>query len=611
MKRLFRYLKNYKIQCVLAPLFKMLEATFELFVPLVIASLIDRISGYSATGDGGFVLRSFVLLIGLGVVGLISSCTAQFFAARAATGFSKELRHDLFATLLDLDYSRIDGLGTSTMITRMTADVNTTQSGVNMFLRLFLRSPFIVAGAVVMAFTIDVRSSLIFVAVVAVLFVTVGLIMRYNIPMLKRVQSRLDNVLNLTRENLSGARVIRAFNVESDRQQVFEDANETLSLDQRRAGRVSGLLNPLTYVIINLAIVMLINVGNVQVSHGVLTTGQVVALYNYMSQILLELIKFANLVVTINRALASANRISEVFDLAENGTETSERGEEAGSGGTEVSEHDARAGADASEWIVEFDNVSLRYHTGSDEALSNISFKVKSGETIGVIGGTGSGKTSLINMIPGFYTASAGIVRVDGCDVSTMDTHKLRDMIGIVPQKAVLFDGTIAENLRWGNPDATDDELHEAVHLAVADDVVSAKGGLDAAIEPGGKNLSGGQRQRLTIARALVRKPQILILDDSSSALDNVTDRKLRENIRSLDYGPTVFIVSQRSSSVRDADHIIVMDDGEMAGIGTHDELMSSCAVYREIYESQFGGTAETVSADASRTAEGRKSDGT
>jgi len=597
MKRLLRYLKNYRIQCVLAPLFKMLEATFELFVPLVIASLIDRISGYSASGDGSFVLRSFILLIILGVVGLISSCTAQYFAARAATGFSKELRHDLFATLLSLDYSRIDGLGTSTMITRMTADVNTAQSGVNMFLRLFLRSPFIVAGAVVMAFTIDVRSALIFVAVVAVLFVTVGLIMRYNIPMLRRVQSKLDRVLTLTRENLSGARVIRAFNVENDRQAAFESANEDLSLDQRRAGRVSGLLNPLTYVIINLAIVMLIGVGNVQVSHGVLTTGQVVALYNYMSQILLELIKFANLVVTINRALASANRISEVFDLAQtSGAEavSSEAGSRALTG-------DESSSADRSEWAVEFDNVSLKYHEGSDEALSNISFKVKRGETIGVIGGTGSGKTSLINMIPGFYNASSGQVRVDGCDVSTADPHELRDRVGIVPQKAVLFAGTIAENLRWGNADATDEELNNAVHMAVADDVIRAKGGMDAVIEAGGTNLSGGQRQRLTIARALVRKPEILILDDSSSALDNVTDRKLRDNIRGMSDDTTVFIVSQRSSSVRDADRIIVMEDGEMAGIGTHGELIGSCGVYREIYESQFGPVQSGESARGGR----------
>nr|MCR4595425.1 ABC transporter ATP-binding protein [Lachnospiraceae bacterium] len=396
MKRLLIYLKNYKIQCVLAPLFKMLEALFELFVPLVIAALIDRISDYSASGDADYIIRCFVLLILLGVVGLISSCTAQFFAARAATGFSKELRHDLFATLLNLDYPQIDGLGTSTMITRMTADVNTAQNGVNMFLRLFLRSPFIVAGAVVMAFTIDVRSALIFVAVVAVLFVTVGLIMRYNIPMLKRVQSKLDRVLNFTRENLSGARVIRAFNVESDRQAGFEAANEVLSQDQRRAGRVSGLLNPLTYVIINLAIVMLIGVGNMQVSQGRLTTGQVVALYNYMSQILLELIKFANLVVTINRALASANRISEVFALEE-GPAANATGQPAARGEEAFARTDSAS--EAFEWAVEFDDVSLRYHEGSDEALSNISFKVKRGETIGVIGGTGSGKTSLINMI--------------------------------------------------------------------------------------------------------------------------------------------------------------------------------------------------------------------
>ena len=586
MKRLLKYLKNYKVQCVLAPLFKMLEALFELFVPLVIASLIDRISGYSAADDGSFIIRSFILLIVLGAVGLISSCTAQFFAARAATGFSKELRHDLFKSLLDLDYSHIDSLGTSTMITRMTADVNTAQNGVNMFLRLFLRSPFIVAGAVIMAFTIDAKSALIFVGVVAVLFVVVGLIMRYNIPMLKRVQLRLDKILNLTRENLSGARVIRAFNVENTRQDVFESANAELSLDQRRAGRVSGLLNPLTYVIINLAIVLLIAMGDVRVSDGVLTTGQVVALYNYMSQILLELIKFANLVVTINRALASANRISEVFDTAD--------AADVDKSGEGLMKQEARTDA---EYMIEFDDVSLNYHTDSDEALSNISFKVKPGETIGVIGSTGSGKSSLINMIPGFYRATKGQVKVGGADVTGLDDEALRDLVGIVPQKAVLFEGTIADNLRWGKSSATDEELMEAVDLAVASDVVKSKGGLDAQIEQGGRNLSGGQRQRLTIARAMVKKPQILILDDSSSALDNVTDLQLRKNIRSLGYDPTVIIVSQRSSSVKDADRIIVMEDGEMAGIGTHDELIRSCSVYREIYESQYGST--DVQADA------------
>lgn len=578
MKRLIRYLKNYRLQCVLAPLFKMLEATFELFVPLVIASLIDYISAPASSGAGsGFIFKCFALLIALGVVGLISSCTAQFFAARAATGFSRELRHDLFKSLLSLNHSQIDNLGTSTMITRMTADVNTAQNGVNMFLRLFLRSPFIVAGAVIMAFTIDAKSALAFLVVVAILFAAVGLIMKLNIPMLKKVQSRLDRILGLTRENLSGARVIRAFTVEEDRQKVFENANSELVTGQIRAGRISGLLNPLTYVIINLAIVVLIRTGYIQVSRGMLTTGQVVALYNYMSQILLELIKFANLVVTINRAAASADRISAVFALTDS---------------TAAVKTDAGCTLDTESsdgCSVEFKDVCLRYHKEADESLSHISFKAEAGETIGIIGGTGSGKTSLVNLIPGFYEANEGEVLIDGIPVADLNGRNLKAAVGTVPQKAVLFAGTIADNLRWGKADATDEELMDAVRVAVAEDVVNAKGGLDGELEAGGRNLSGGQRQRLTIARALVGNPRILILDDSSSALDNVTDRKLRDNLKNLGYNPTVFIVSQRSASVRDADKIIVLEDGEVAGIGTHTELMGSCDVYREIYESQFG----------------------
>ncbi|MCR5510910.1 MAG: ABC transporter ATP-binding protein/permease [Lachnospiraceae bacterium] len=595
MKRLLRYLKNYRVQCVLAPLFKMLEATFELFVPLVIASLIDYISAPSSAGTGsGFIFRCFALLIALGIVGLISSCTAQFFAARAATGFSRELRHDLFKSLLSLDHSQIDNLGTSTMITRMTADVNTAQNGVNMFLRLFLRSPFIVAGAVIMAFTIDVRSALAFLIVVAILFAVVGLIMKLNIPMLRKVQSHLDRILGLTRENLSGARVIRAFTVEEDRQKVFENANSELVTGQIRAGRISGLLNPLTYVIINLAIVVLIRTGYIQVSRGMLTTGQVVALYNYMSQILLELIKFANLVVTINRAAASADRISAVFALADGVS-----GDKAGNGNGDLTSAVITGGGrtldteNTEGCSVEFKDVCLRYHKEADESLSHISFKAEAGETIGIIGGTGSGKTSLVNLIPGFYEATEGEVLIDGIRVADLDGRSLKAAVGTVPQKAVLFAGTIADNLRWGKADATDAEIMDAVRVAVAEDVVNAKGGLNAELEAGGRNLSGGQRQRLTIARALVGSPRILILDDSSSALDNVTDRKLRDNLKNLGYKPTVFIVSQRSASVRDADKIIVLDDGEVAGIGTHTELMSSCDVYREIYESQFGKEEE------------------
>ncbi len=595
MKRLLRYLRNYRKESVFAPLFKMLEAAFELFVPLVIAQLVDRITDPSSAGDQSFLWKSFLLLIALGVVGLISSCTAQFFAAKAATGFSKELRHDLFRLLLSLRYSEIDNLGTSTMITRMTADVNTAQNGVNMFLRLFLRSPFIVAGAVIMAFTIDAKAALLFLAVVAVLFVVVGLIMRANIPLLKTVQGKLDEVLNLTRENLSGARVIRAFTLEEDTYTHFKGVNDDLSAIQQKAGTVSGLLNPLTYVIINLAIVLLIDVGNIRVQSGVLTTGQVVALYNYMSQILLELIKFANLIVTINRALASANRISDVFEIPAEGSGIPDAGPVTESVSLFAPEGPGTqlpvppADSESTEVPhVEFRNVSLRYHEGSDEALSGISFKAMKGQTIGIIGGTGSGKTSLVNLIPRFYDATDGTVLVDGTDVKEQDSVTLKERIGIVPQKAVLFAGTIADNLRWGDKDASDEELMEAASLAAADDVIRAKGGLDSEIEQNGRNLSGGQRQRLTIARALVKKPEILILDDSSSALDNVTDLKLRTNLHNLSYRPTVFIVSQRSSSVMASDLIIVLDDGEMVGIGKHEELLKTCEVYKEIYETQF-----------------------
>lgn len=575
MKRLLKYLRNYRKESILAPLFKMLEAAFELFVPLVIASLVDRITDLPGADDRSFILKCFALLILLGFVGLISSCTAQFFAAKAATGFSKELRHDLFAHLLGLGYPEIDRLGTSTMITRMTADVNTVQNGVNMFLRLFLRSPFIVAGAVVMAFTIDLKSAGLFVLVVILLFIAVGLIMRSNIPLLKKVQTKLDEVLNLTRESLSGARVIRAFTLEEPTYAHFKEVNDDLSGIQKKAGRISGLLNPLTYVMINLGIVLLIRLGGIRVSTGALTTGQVVALYNYMSQILLELIKFANLIVTINRALASANRISDVFDIPQEDTkpETAK---------TSPAEKDGTS-------HIEFRNVSLRYHEGSDEVLSGISFRAERGQTIGIIGGTGSGKTSLMNLIPRFYDATDGQILIDGTDIRELDRTDLKKRIGIVPQKAVLFAGTIAENLRWGNPDATEEDLKEAVKLAVAEEVVSAKGGFDAVIEQNGRNLSGGQRQRLTIARALVKKPEILILDDSSSALDNMTDLKLRKNLQKLSFPhPTVFIVSQRSSSVMGADLILVLDDGEAVGIGTHEELLKSCEVYREIYETQF-----------------------
>ncbi|MCR5503169.1 MAG: ABC transporter ATP-binding protein/permease [Lachnospiraceae bacterium] len=588
MKRLLKYLHNYRKESILAPLFKMLEAAFELFVPLVIAALIDRITDFSQTGDRSFILKCFALLLILGLVGLVSSCTAQYFAAKAATGFSKELRHDLFAHLLSLGYPEIDRLGTSTMITRMTADVNTAQNGVNMFLRLFLRSPFIVAGAVVMAFTIDAFSAGLFVGVVILLFLAVGLIMRSNIPLLKKVQTKLDGVLNLTRESLSGARVIRAFTLEEQTASHFREENGDLSRIQQKAGRISGLLNPLTYVMINLGIVFLIRLGGIRVSNGALTTGQVVALYNYMSQILLELIKFANLIVTINRALASANRIGDVFEIPSEDASGDPKRQQDLPRNTETPAEAAGTDRKDKTAHIEFRNVSLRYHENSDEVLTGISFRAEKGQTIGIIGGTGSGKTSLINLIPRFYDATGGQILIDGTDIRELDRTELKKRVGIVPQKAVLFSGTIAENLRWGNPGATMEELDEALRLSVAEDVVRAKGGPDAVIEQNGRNLSGGQRQRLTIARALVKKPEILILDDASSALDNMTDLKLRTNLRELSANPTVFIVSQRSSSVMGADLIIVLDDGEAVGMGTHEELLKTCEVYREIYETQF-----------------------
>ncbi len=572
MRKLLKYLSEYKKESILSPLFKMLEASFELFVPLVIASMVD-----TGIGDRAFLIKCFFLLILLGFIGLICSCTAQFFAAKAATGFSTGLRHDLFKHLLNISYSNIDNMGTSTMITRMSADVNTVQNGVNMFLRLFLRSPFIVVGAMIMAFTIDVKAALVFLFVIIFLGIVVGIIMSMNIPMLKKVQSALDDVLRLTRENLSGVRVIRAFTREKEEVNIFSNSNDALTKKQKGAGAISGLLNPFTYIIINIAIVLLIKICGIRVTAGELSTGEVVALYNYMSQILLELIKFAGLVITINKALASANRISDVFEIPVGMP-----------GGKQIS--DAFNGKGA---VIEFDDVSLRYHDEADTSLENISFKIDAGSTLGVIGGTGSGKTSLVNLIPRFYDATTGNVLVNGVNVKDIDIKELRGHIGIVPQKAVLFNGTIAENLRWGNEDATLEDLEDAVEKAVAKDVVSSKGGFEALIEAGGKNLSGGQRQRLTIARALVKRPEILILDDSSSALDYLTDSKLRRNLKESGFDSTVIIVSQRTSAVADADKILVLDDGQMVGFGTQKELLDSCEVYREIYYSQTGKEAE------------------
>ena len=577
MKSLLKYLTKYRVESILSPLFKMLEACFELTVPLVISSMIDNGIG---NNDSRQVIKCFIILLALGLIGLACSVTAQFFAAKAATGFATGLRHDLFRHLMSLNYSSIDNLGTSAMITRMTTDVNTTQNGVNMFLRLFLRSPFIVIGATVMAFTINVKAALIFVGVVLLLSLLVFVIMKTNIPMLKKTQGVLDEVLNLTRENLSGVRVIRAFNREEKEYETFKNTNSVLVKLQMKAGRISGLLNPLTYVVINLAIVALIGYSTNLVSKGELSTGAVVALYNYMSQILLELIKFAGLIVTINKALASANRISEVFNIPE--------------GEPILEEQVSDETNNPSEGFpVEFRKVSLKYHEAGDEALTDISFAVSGGSTFGIIGGTGSGKTSLINLIPAFYTPISGTILIGDKDISTYERSELRNLIGVVTQKSTLFRGTIRENLKWGNENASDEEILEAVRLAVATDVVESKGGLDAVVEADGKNFSGGQRQRLCIARALVRKPSILILDDASSALDYATDHTLRANLKTLEYSPTVFIVSQRASSVMEADNILVLDNGEAVGLGSHNELRKNCSVYEEIYVSQYGNDKE------------------
>ena len=579
MKKLLKYLNKYKKECVLAPLFKMLEASFELFLPLVVARLIDM--GIKQN-NLKYVYTCIGIMIVLGLVGVLSSVTAQYFAAKAATGFSADLRKDLFSHLMSLSYKEIDNLTTSTMITRMTSDVNQTQSGVNMFLRLFLRSPFVVLGAMIMAFSIDAKAAMIFVYVIIILFIVVYIIMKTNIPMIKEVQSKLDNILLLTRENLSGVRVIRAFCKEEDEILEFKKRNDVLVSNQIKSTRVSGSLNPLTYAIVNIGIVCLIYTGAIRVDDSIITQGEVIALYNYMSQILVELIKLANLIITLNKALASAGRISDVFLLKNSQIRTDETAKE------NISRDANRSDGYDTDTAVEFDNVSLRYHSGSDYSIENISLKVKKGQVVGIIGGTGSGKTSLVSLIPRFYDATDGRVLVFGKDVKEYEINELRDKIGVVPQKAVLFKGTIRENLGYGCKNVSDDELNEAARLAVADDIIKVKGGLDSYIEQNGKNLSGGQRQRLTIARALAKKPEILILDDSASALDFVTEKTLNANIRSLSYNPTTFIVTQRASSVINADIIIVLEDGEIAGIGTSDELLESSQVYREIYYTQF-----------------------
>lgn len=576
MKKLLVYLKGYEKETVLAPLFKMLEALFELFVPLVMAAVIDvGIGGH----DRGYVIRMCLVLIALGVIGLACSITAQYFAAKAATGFSTVLRRELFAHIQSLSYTEMDNLGTSTLITRMTSDINQVQSGVNLVLRLFLRSPFIVFGAMIMAFTVDVKAAMIFVVAIPMLSVVVFGIMIWTMPLYRRVQGAIDKVLGLTRENLTGVRVIRAFCLEEQEQTHFREKNERLTDMQKFVGKISGLMNPLTYIIVNGAVVVLLYTGAIRVDQGIITTGAVVALVNYMNQILVELVKLANLIINITKSVACGNRIQSVLEIPssmKNGSDTN------------------LARADE----VVFDHVGLTYAQAGTESLTDIDFSAKAGQTIGIIGGTGSGKSSLVNLIPRFYDATAGAVKINGKNVKDFDLETLRKMVGIVPQKAVLFKGTIEDNLRWGKKDATEEELWEALETAQAAEFVRERAdGLQAKIDQGGKNLSGGQRQRLTIARALVGHPGILILDDSASALDFATDAALRKALREMKGNPIVFIVSQRTSSIRHADQIIVLDDGMVAGIGTHQELLENCPVYQEIHYSQFDRKEERADA--------------
>ena len=570
MKSLMKYLKDYKKECVLSPLFKLLEATFELFVPLVMAAVIDKGIGHA---DKPYIVKMCLVLIALGIIGLVCSITAQFFAAKAAVGFATKLRHALFGHIQSLSFSEIDTLGTSTLITRMTSDVNQVQNGVNLVLRLLLRSPFVVVGAMVMAFTIDVKAALIFVVAIPLLCIVVFAIMFLSIPLYKKVQAGLDRVLLGTKENLTGVRVIRAFNKEKDEVERFNESNAALTKIQMYVGRISALMNPITYIIINGGIVALIYVGAIRVDSGAISQGQVVALVNYMSQILVEVVKVANLIISCTKALASANRIESIFDVKASVCDKTE----------------VMLGDNSSEYAVEFNNVYLKYKDAGEDALSNIDFKVKRGETVGIIGGTGCGKSSIVNLIPRFYDATGGEVKVNGVNVKDQPVEKLRDIVGMVMQKAVLFKGTIRDNMKWGNENATDAEIYEALDISQSREFVEQKPDkLDEMIEQGGKNLSGGQKQRLTIARALVKKPQILILDDSASALDFATDAKLRKAIASMEGEMTVFIVSQRTSSIQHADKIVVLDDGQIVMIGTHEELLEKCEEYREIHYSQI-----------------------
>ena len=567
MKKLLPYLKGYERECILGPLFKLLEAAFELIVPLVVARIVDQ---GIVSGDQGYVVKMCLVMVGLGIVGLIMSVSAQYFSAVAAVGFSTKLRHAVLKHILGLSYSQIDQVGTSTMITRMTSDINQVQNGVNLTLRLLLRSPFVVFGAMFMAFTIDFQAALVFVGVIPVLCLVVFGIMLITIPMYKRVQGALDTVTSATRQNLTGVRVLRAFCKEDSEIASFENSTQNLTVNQVSAGRISGLMNPMTYVIINLAVVILVRVGAVKVESGLLTQGLVIALYNYMSQILVELIKMANLVITITKSLACANRVSSVLEL-------------------KSSQENGSRSAEHLTGNVEFRDVSAQYAGASSPSLEHISFTAEPGKTIGIIGGTGSGKTTLVNLIPRLYDAVSGQVLLDGEDAASYDMVSLRRAIGVVPQKSVLFQGTIRQNLLWGNENASDDELWAALETAQAREVVKDKEGeLDAEVEQGGLNFSGGQRQRLAIARALVRKPRILILDDSASALDYATDANLRMAIRNMKNPPTTFLVSQRAASVRFADEILVLDDGVLVGKGTHNQLLQQCPVYQEIYYSQF-----------------------
>ncbi len=576
MKKLLIYLRDYKKQCVLAPLFKMLEATFELFVPLVVAAIIDK---GIANGDKRFIISMAGVLVVLAMIGLIWAITAQYFAAKAAVGFATKIKHALFDKIQNLSFSEIDQLGTSSMITRMTSDINQVQSGVNLVLRLFLRSPFIVFGAMIMAFTIDVKEAFIFVVTIPLLAIVVFGVMFASIPLYKKVQQCLDRVLGSTRENLTGIRVIRAFCREEAEIEAFDEKAKDLNTMQKYVGKISALMNPITYIIINGAVIVLIWNGALRVNAGILTQGQVVALYNYMSQILVELIKLANLIINVTKAVSCGNRIQAIFEI-----ESEQRTEE-----KSISENNIEKNALYQDVCVAFDHVGLTYKDAGDETLSDITFTAKYGETIGVIGGTGSGKTSLVHMIPRFYDRTAGEIYIDGQNIDAWSDEQLREKIGIVMQKAVLFQGTIRDNLLWGNENATDEQLYKALEIAQAREIVDKKeGNLDAEVTQAGKNFSGGQKQRLTIARALIKKPEILILDDSASALDYATDANLRRALKNREEKCCVFIVSQRTASIQQADKIIVLDDGKAVGIGTHEQLLESCEVYREIYESQY-----------------------